>query len=155
MTTNRNLLLCLAALLALTFTPLRADDNNTDVTIKSSDGQTQLVMPDGWASQHSSNRSAALEARNEDSSAFVMVVVSDRSDPYMPLDDYAKERRDEVLSHLVNARFNGPDDLQVAGFKALQYELHGTSPASKIDFAYYLTVVQMRRHYLEIVCWTT
>jgi hypothetical protein len=132
-----------------------ADDADSTATLKSDDGKVQLVMPAGWVTQKSSNPSAALEGRNEDSNAFVMVLVTDRSDPYETLDDYAKARRDEVLSHLVNAKYTGPDELEIGGFKAQQYEVHGTSPVSKVDFGYFLTIVRMRRHYLEIVSWST
>jgi hypothetical protein len=139
---------------ALSVGPTLADDADPNVTLKSDDGTVQLVMPAGWVAMKSSNPSAAVEARNEDSDAFVMVLIADRSDPYLTLDDYAKERRDEILSHLTNGKYTGPADLQVNGFKGLQYEVHGTSPASKVDFGYFLTVAQMRRHYLEIVSWT-
>jgi hypothetical protein len=149
----RIFILIVAGLVAVSFTTLRADDSDAPVTLKSKDGQVQIVLPAGWVSQRSSNPSASLEGRNDDSSAFAMVLVAHRDDPYATLDDYAGARRDEILSHLANARFTGPTKLQVAGYKALQYELHGTSPASKIDFGYVLTVVQMRRHYLEIVGW--
>jgi hypothetical protein len=132
-----------------------ADDADSNATLKSDDGKVQLTMPAGWVTQKSSNPSAALEGRNDDSNAFVMVMVTDRTDPYETLDDYAKGRRDEVLSHLVNAKFTGPDESQINGFKAMQFEVHGTSPASKVDFGYFLTIVQMRRHYLEIVSWST
>src|ERR1700722_11430868 len=103
--TYRTFTTLFAVALALLFAPVRANDTDSNVTIKSKDGQVQLVMPDGWVSQPSSNPSAALEARNEDSNAFVMVLVVNRDDPYLPLADYAKERRDEVLSHLVNSKF--------------------------------------------------
>lgn len=143
-----------AVLFAFSLGTVLADDADSTATLKSDDGKIQLVMPSDWVKGKSSNPAAALEAHNEDSNAFVMVVVADRSDPYLPLDDYAKQRRDEVLSHLVDGRYTGPDELKIAGFRALQYELHGTSPASKVDFGYFLTVVQMRRHYLEIVAWS-
>jgi hypothetical protein len=143
-----------AAVLAFSLALVRAGDSDSPVTLKSKDGLTQLVLPAGWVNQQSSNPSAAVEGRNDDSNAFVMVIVTDRTDPYLTLDEYAKSLRDEVLSHLVNSKFTGPESLQVCGYKALQYELHGTSPASKIDFGYFLTVVQMRRHYLQIVGWS-
>jgi hypothetical protein len=152
--TYRTFTTLFAVAFAFLLAPVRADDTSSNVTLKSKDGQVQLVMPDGWIMQPSSNPSAALEARNEDGNAFVMVLVVNRDDPYLPLADYAKERRDEVLSHLVNSKFTGPEELQISGGKALQYELHGTSAGSKIDFAYFLTVAQMKHHYVEVVSWT-
>lgn len=152
---NRKFIALFAVMLAFSLGSALADDADSNTTLKSDDGKVQLIMPPGWVAQKSSNPAAALEGRNDDSDAFVMVVVTDRSDPYETLDDYAKGRRDEVLSHLVNARYTGPDQLQIAGFKAQQYELHGTSPVSKVDFGYFLTIVRMRRHYLEIISWST
>jgi len=151
---HRTLTILLTVALGLFLAPVRADDTNT-ITLKSKDGQVQLVMPDGWVSQQSSNSSAAIEAANEDGNAFVMVLVVGRDDPYLPLDDYAKQRRDEVLSHLVNSKYAGPDEMRVNGAKALQYELHGTSPVSKMDFGFFLTVAQMKRHYVEVISWTS
>jgi hypothetical protein len=152
---TRTLTILSAILFTLILGSAHADDADSNVTLKSDDGKVQLVMPPGWIRQKSSNPTAALECINDDSDAFVMVVVTDRSDPYETLDDYAKERRDEVLSHLVNAKYTGPDPLQIDGFKAQQYEVHGKSRVSKVDFGYFLTIVQMRRHYLEIVSWST
>jgi hypothetical protein len=151
----RSIMTLFAAVFVLSLGTVLADDADSSATLKSDDGKVQLTMPAGWVTQKSSNPSAVLEGRNDDSNAFVMVMVTDRTDPYETLDDYAKGRRDEVLSHLVDAKFTGPDDLQVDGFKAKQYEVHGTSPASKVNFGYFLTIVQMRRHYLEIVSWST
>jgi hypothetical protein len=131
-----------------------ADDADATTAIKSDDGKVQVVMPTGWVKDSSSNAAAALECRNEDSNAFVMVIVTDRTDPYETLQDYANTRRDEILSHLVNSKYTGPDELEINGFKALQYEVHGTQPASKMDFGYFLTIVRMRRHYLEVVSWS-
>jgi hypothetical protein len=144
-----------AVALSLSLGSALADDADSTATFKSDDGKVQLVMPAGWVTEKSSNPSAALQCRNDDADAFVMVLVTDRTDPYETLDDYANGRRDEVLSHLVNAKYTGPDELQIDGFKALQYEVHGTSPVSKVDFGYFLTIVRMRHHYLEIVSWAT
>jgi hypothetical protein len=131
---------------------LRADDDST-VTFTSRDGLVQLVMPAGWVQQQSSNPGAAIEARNEDYDAFVMVLIENRDDPYMLLADYAKGRRDEVLSHLVKSKCSDPESIDVNSYKAIRYEIHGTSPISREDFGYFLTIVQMRRHYVEVVSW--
>jgi len=144
-------------LLALMLIPapasVRADDGSP-VTFKSSDGQVQLVMPAGWVQQQSSNPSAAIEARNDDYDAFVMVLIEDRDDPYALLSDYAKSRRDEVLSHLVRSKCSQPESLQVNGFQAIRFEIHGTSAKSQQDFGYFLCIVQMRHHYVEVVSWS-
>jgi hypothetical protein len=150
----RKFMAVFAFALALSLVPALADDANSSVAIKSDDGKVQIVVPPGWVKQQSTNPGAALEVRNEDSNAFVMVMVTDRSDPYLALEDYARQRRDEILSHLINARFTGPDDLKLNGFKALQYEVHGTQPKSQMDFGYFLTIAQMRHHYLEVIAWS-
>jgi hypothetical protein len=148
------------ALMALVLTltshlaALRADDADSNVTVKSRDGQVQVVVPDGWLAEKSSNPGAAIEARNDDSDAFVMVLTANRDDPYLALDDYSKTCRDEVLSHLVKSKCSDPESIEVNGYKAIQYEIHGTSPASKVQFGYFVTIVQMRRHYLEVVAWS-
>ena len=152
--TKRICFLAFALAIAVVASFVRGDDSDTTVTLKSDDGKVQLIMPTGWVKEKSSNPGAALEARNDDYDGFVMVLITDRSDPYEPLEDHAKGQRDEILSHLVNARYTGPDEVTVDNFKGLQYEIHGTSPASKVDFGYFLTVVQMRRHYLEVVSWS-
>ena len=144
----------LIALILISVCPLRADDAGSSTTLKSKDGQVQLVVPEGWVAEKSSNPGAAIEARNDDSDAFVMVMIADRDDPYLALDDYAKTRRDEVLSHLVKPKCSNPEPIEVNGFKAIRYEIHGVSPASKVDFGFFLTIVQLRRHYLEVVAWS-
>jgi hypothetical protein len=143
----------LAALLLAAGGVARGDDDSS-VTFKSRDGQVQLVMPQGWVQQQSSNSSAAIEARNDDYDAFVMVLVEGRDDPYALLEDYATSRRDEVLSHLVKSKCSGAESLQVNGFKAIRYEIHGRSAKSQEDFGYFLCIVQMRHHYVEVVSWS-
>ncbi|MGD0137582.1 MAG: hypothetical protein ABSD28_01800 [Tepidisphaeraceae bacterium] len=147
-------LIGLALTLASYLAPLRADDTDSSVTVKSQDGQVHVVLPNGWLAEKSSNPGAAIEARNDDSDAFVMVLIANRDDPYLALDDYSTTCRDEVLSHLVKSKCSDPQPIEVNGYKAIQYEIHGTSPASKVQFGYFVTIVQMRRHYLEVVAWS-
>lgn len=147
---HRTLFAVFAAVLSIHLAPLWADDK---VTLKSHDGQTQIVLPPGWVSQDSTNSAAVLEGRNEDSNAFVMVMIADRSDPYATLEEYAGDRRNEVLSHLVKSKCSDSREFQWNDYKAIQYEIHGTFAASKIPFGYFLTVVQVGRHYLEVVGW--
>jgi hypothetical protein len=147
-------LISLVFALASYLAPLRADDADSNVTVKSQDGQVQLVVPEGWVAENSSNPGAAIEARNDDCDAFVMVLITNRDDPYATLDDYSKTLRDEVLSHLVKSKCSDPEPIEVNGYKAIRYEVHGTSPASKVEFGYFVTIVQMRRHYLEVVSWS-
>jgi hypothetical protein len=150
--TNRILFAALAVVLCLQLAPLRADDS-AKVTLKSKDEQTAIVLPEGWLAQDSTNPAAVIEARNEDSNAFVMVVVADRTDPYATLAEYARDRRNEVMSHLVKSKCSQPRELQWNSYNAIQYEIHGTFAESKVGFGYFLTVVEVRRHYLEVVGW--
>jgi hypothetical protein len=147
-------LTALVLILASNLAPLRADDTDSSVTVKSKDGQVRVVVPEGWVAENSSNPGAAIEARNEDSDAFVMVLIANRDDPYATLDDDAKTLRDEVLSHLVKSKCSDPEPIEINGYKAIRYEIHGTSPASKVQFGYFVTMVRMRRHYLEVVTWS-
>ena len=151
-TLPRLTLFTLAVVLALHLAPSRADDDT--VTLKSKDGQVQLVMPAGWVQQPSSNPSAVLEARDEDYEAFVEIIIADRNDPYKSLEDYARDLRDDILSHLVKSKSSDPEKLTIGSFKTIRYELHGTRPDSKLPFGYFLTVIQMRRHYVEIISWS-
>jgi hypothetical protein len=132
----------------------RADDNTTGTTFKNSDGTVQLAMPDGWVEAKSSNSGAAIEVRNEDSDAFVMVRIDDRTDPYATVDDYGKDRRDEILSHLVKSKTTEPKDTQISDHDAVVYEIHGTIPSTKMQLGYVLTLVQFRKHYVQILAWS-
>ena len=72
---TRTLTILSAILFTLILGSAHADDADSNVTLKSDDGKVQLVMPPGWIRQKSSNPTAALEFINDDSDAFVMVVV--------------------------------------------------------------------------------
>jgi hypothetical protein len=135
---------------SLHVSPGWADDQ---VTLKSGDGQTQLVLPAGWVDEKSSNSAAAIEGRDEDANAFVMVLIAQRTDPYATLDEYAHDRRNEVLSHLVHSTCSSPQEIQWNGHKAVQYEIHGLYAASKISFGYFLTIAEVGRRYVEVVGW--
>jgi hypothetical protein len=147
---QRILVAAFALVLSLHLAPLWADEK---VTLKSHDGLTQIVLPEGWVATDSSNPAAAIEGRDEDAKAFVMVLIADRTDPYITLGEYARNRRNEVMSHLVRSRYSQARELQWNGYNAVQYEIHGTFAASKIPFGYFLTVVEVRRHYVEVVGW--
>jgi hypothetical protein len=147
-------LFALAATLAFPFASARADDDQNNVVIKSDDGKVQLSVPPGWTKRDSTTSGAALEARDEDSQAFIMVIVADRSDPYLTLDEYAKDLRDQILSHLVKSRATAGESFKIDDFKSIRYEIHGTKPDSKLPFGYYLTIIQMRRHYVQVISWS-
>ena len=61
-----------------------------------------------------------------------MVVIADRSDPYTTLGEYAHERRNEVLSHLIKSKCSHPRESQWNNDKAIQYEIHGTFAAPRL-----------------------
>jgi hypothetical protein len=147
---QRILVAAFALVLSIHLAPLWADDK---VTLKSHDGLTQIVLPEGWVATDSSNSAAAIEGRDEDSKAFIMVIIADRSDPYATLAEYARDRRNEVLSHLVRSKSSQPQESQWNGYNAVQYEIHGTFAASKIDFGYFLTIVEVKHHYVEVIGW--
>jgi hypothetical protein len=149
---SRALVFAFAVVLAFPSIPVRADDAASNV-LKSDDGKVQLSVPDGWVKSESTTPSAVLEARNEDSDAFIMVLVADRSDPYLTLDDYSGSIRDDVLSHLVKSKCSQPESLEIGGFKAIRFEIHGTKPDSKMAFGYFLTIIQMHHHYVQVVGW--
>jgi hypothetical protein len=153
-TTARALFFALVAAITLHLAPSQADDNNPNVILKSDDGQVQLSVPDGWLKLKSSTEGAALEARDEDSEAFIMVIVADRNDPYITLDEYGQDLRDQVLSHLVKSKCSQGQSQQIGGFKSIQYEIHGIKPDSKLGFGYFVTIIQMRRHYVEVIGWS-
>ena len=146
---NQRILVAAFALVwSIQLSPLWADEK---VTLKSHDGLSQIVLPEGWVAADSSNSAAAIEGRDEDSNAFVMVIIADRTDPYATLAEYARDRRNEVLSHLVKSKCSQPQELQWNGFNAVQYEIHGTFAASKVAFGYFLTVIEVKHHYVEVV----
>ncbi|MGD0541567.1 MAG: hypothetical protein ABSB33_08620 [Tepidisphaeraceae bacterium] len=140
----------LALVLSIRLSPLLADEK---VTLKSHDGLTQIVLPEGWVAADSSNSAAVIEGRNEDSNVFVMVVIADRSDPYITLAEYTRDRRNEVMSHLVRSKCSQAQESQWNGYNAIQYEIHGIFAASKTAFGYFLTIVEVKHHYLEVVGW--
>ena len=149
---NQRILVAAFALVwSIQLSPLWADEK---VTLKSHDGLSQIVLPEGWVAADSSNSAAAIEGRDEDSNAFVMVIIADRTDPYATLAEYARDRRNEVLSHLVKSKCSQPQELQWNGFNAVQYEIHGTFAASKVAFGYFLTVIEVKHHYVEVVGWS-
>jgi hypothetical protein len=147
---SRAFLFAAAFIFALHLAPLRADDATV---LKSDDGKIQLSVPEGWLKAHSSNSAASLEAHDEDSDAFIMVIIADRTDPYLTLDDYGKGIRDDILSHLIKSKSSNPELLEIGGFKAVRYEIHGTKPESKMAFGYFLTIIQMHHHYVQVISW--
>jgi hypothetical protein len=153
-TTARALVFALITALALPLAVLRADDTNPNVVLKSDDGLVQLSAPDGWVKLKSSTEGASLEARDEDSEAFIMVIIADRTDPYITIDEYGSDLRDQVLAHLVKSKCSQGEPMQIGGFKAIRYEIHGVKPESKVPFGYFVTIIQMRRHYVEVIAWS-
>jgi hypothetical protein len=147
----RILVAAFALVLSIHLSPLWADDK---ATLKSHDGLTQIDLPEGWVAADSTNSAAAIEGRNEDSTAFIMVVIADRSDPYATIQEYARDRKNEVLSHLVRSKCSSAQESQWKGYNSVQYEIHGTFAASKTAFGYFLTIIEVKHHYIEVVGWS-
>jgi hypothetical protein len=128
-----------------------AGDSNT---LRSADGQYQLVVPSHWESNDFHLSNVQIGAIDKHRGEYAEVIVERQEDYTDSLDQYADAKRDTMAMSLDNPRLTPGVRLKINGHDALRFEIHGQLPNSSVSIAYSLTVIKTKSHYVQVVAWT-
>lgn len=132
---------------------VKAADNGA--TVKSVDGELQLLLPEGWESNDIHSGETQILASNRAKHEFVSVISIAAADFAGTFAEYAASRQRAVKASLVDAKASDGKTVQINGHPAIQYEIHGTLLKGGIKIGYLLSILQMPKHIVQMAAWTT
>jgi hypothetical protein len=121
--------------------------------IQSTDGKSQVVVPEGWATQTDLNDAANLQIADVANENYLIVI----SEPKADFDNISIEKHSEItrgfiLNSIEGDQVSAPVNLTINGHPALQYEITGT--IDNINVVYYHTTVETGSNFHQILAWT-
>ncbi|MGD0389104.1 MAG: hypothetical protein ABSC42_09135 [Tepidisphaeraceae bacterium] len=138
-------------MLSAQWAPADSGDNNT---LRSADGQYQLVVPKPWQSNDFHLPNVQIGAIDKHRGLYAEVVVERQEDYTDSLREYADAKRDTMAMSLDNPRLTAGVWLKIKGQDALHFEIHGQLPNSSVSVGYSLTVIKTKVHYVQVIGWT-
>jgi len=132
---------------------IRADSGDTN-TLRSADGQYQLVVPSSWESNDFHLPNVQIGAIEKHRGEYAEVIVERQEDYTDSLQQYADAKRATMAMSLDNPRVSPGERLKIKGQDALRFEIHGQLPNSGVAIAYSLTVIKTKAHYVQVIGWT-
>ena len=141
-------------LVGLALAPLAHCDAADVNTLRSADGQFQLIVPKGWEAKDFHLETVQIGAINKQLDEYAEVIAENRADYTNSLQEYADGKRDTMAMSLDNPRLSAGEHVKVNGVDGLRYEIHGQLPNSKVSIGYTLTIFKSGTHYIQVVAWT-
>ncbi|MEM8530066.1 MAG: hypothetical protein AAGF95_04440 [Chloroflexota bacterium] len=131
------------------------EENDETKTIVSTDGQSQISVPDFWTEETDLNDEAELQAASPLFEQYIIVLTESKTDFEgfdINLQSYAEIVRDNFLDSLGEVSVTDEQSLTINGRDAIQYELRGT--VDGLDVVYWMTCVEGNDNYYQILSWT-
>ncbi|RJL30134.1 hypothetical protein [Bailinhaonella thermotolerans] len=120
--------------------------------VTSSDRKRGISVPEGWKRMEL-NRDASIEVGDTGVQEFV-IVITDKRAAAPSLGEYTKVVVGNLRKSVKNPQVTGPERTVINGMQARRYSVVASHPsAGKV--AYYLTTVQGRTGYHQILAWTS
>ena len=118
-------------------------------------GLAQVTLPPGWLPASDLNDSSWLQAVDPLRNRFMIVISESREDfdEGMDLREHSSRTRSELATGVRVLAVRGPEERQVGGFKALQYELEASTNLTLVTYLH--TTVEGRRGYHQVLSWAT
>jgi hypothetical protein len=118
-------------------------------------GFAQLTLPRGWKRASDLNDASPLQAIDPIQGRYVLVISESRADFESSVDLHEHSSRTrEILAHSVRLlAVRGPEERQVGGFRAVQYELDAAYDATFLTYLH--TTVEGRRAFHQVLAWST
>lgn len=134
----------------------KSNTNTTAQTTKvitSTDGHSQVNVPNSWKTTDELNAKATLQASDVPNHLY-LIVLTDEKGNYRKMD--LETHSNQTLSALTNAVTDmskvGPTNLTINGNPALQYEVRGE--INNVNIVYLHTTVETDEHFQQIIAWT-
>ncbi len=131
-----------------------ASEKQAGTLLKSTDGQSQIILPGGWKEYRKLNDAAELQAVNLGKNLYVVILTENKGDfDHITLKQHSALTRDGLLKSLASPEVKGPKKLSIHGHSAIQFEIRGQLDDTKI--AYLHTTVETAKNFYQILSWTS
>ncbi len=120
----------------------------------SSDGQSQVTLPEGWLSDRELHESAEIQASQRGQEMYLIVLSENKEDfQDLTLEQHSEITRQLLVESLSDSQVTGPSEVTEIGEKpAIQYEIRGS--VEGVNVAYLHTTVETADRYHQILAWT-
>ncbi len=148
-------LLLLGLLLGCGFAQALSGSGNTSNTkvITSTDGLTQVTVPDNWQDNLDLNDIATLQAGNARQELYLIVISENKSDFVdMDLEQYSEQTIGNILDSLQSSEVSEPETMTINGHQALQKEIRGVIDNLRVIYLH--TSIESAENYHQVLVWT-
>lgn len=118
-------------------------------------GLAQITLPPGWLPVTDLNDGSWLQALDPLRNRYLIVISESREDfdPQMDAQEHSSRTRASLAASVRVLAVRGPQERQVGGFRAIQYELDALSDRTLITYLH--TTVEGRRAFHQVLTWGT
>lgn len=121
--------------------------------VVATDGVSQVTIPGTWREIPTLNDKAEIQVGNEVSEQYLIVLTESKLDfDDIDLAEYADLAAETLETSLTNKVRSPAVPRQVQGRPALEMRITGT--IDKLNIVYWLTAVEGREHYFQVLTWT-
>ncbi len=118
-------------------------------------GLAQVTLPPGWIPATDLNDGSWLQALDPLRNRYLIVISESREDfdPEMDVQEHSSRTRAALAGSVRLLAVRGPEERQVGGFRAIQYELDALSDRTLLTYLH--TTVEGRRAFHQVLAWAT
>ena len=118
-------------------------------------GYAQLILPRGWRQASGLNDASPLQAVDPIQGRYVLVLSESRADfeGSVDLHEHSVRTRDILGQSVRLLAVRGPQEREVGGFKAVQYELDAAYDSTFLTYLH--TTIEGKRAFHQVLAWAT
>ena len=118
-------------------------------------GYAELTLPRGWRQATGLNDASPLQAVDPIQGRYVLVLSESRADFEGSVDvhEHSVRTRDILGQSVRLLAVRGPQEREVGGFKAVQYELDAAYDSTFLTYLH--TTIEGRRAFHQVLAWST
>ena len=118
-------------------------------------GLAQVSLPPGWLPASDLNDGAWLQAMDPLRNRYLIVISESREDfdGVMDAQEHSARTRTTLAASVRLLAVRGPQERQVGGFRAIQYELDALTERTLLTYLH--TTVEGRRAFHQVLTWST
>jgi hypothetical protein len=118
-------------------------------------GLAQVTLPPGWIPASDLNDGSWLQALDPLRNRYLIVISESREDfdPEMDVQEHSSRTRAALAGSVRVLAVRGPQERQVGGFRAVQYELEALSDRTLLTYLH--TTVEGHRAFHQVLAWAT
>ena len=150
------LVICALLLLSLCVLPGCGNTTSESQIITSANGLTQIEIPSDWNIMSDLNEDYDIQTGNDEESAYAMVLSELKAafDYDFTYKDYTESVTDMLMSNLENPVItSGPEDLEINGHPAVQYEISGSVYGIQVVYLY--TIIDGSYNFHQVLTFTS